>query len=116
MRFGLLAGASAMALVLGAGAARATVFSYDGVVQNYVIPTTGEYRVIIAGASGGNSIHDDGGKGIVLGGDVDLKAGTKLAIVAAGKGGSSGDGGGGGGGSFLYVAGTSVLIAAAGGS
>jgi hypothetical protein len=109
MRLGLLAGASAMALVLGARAARAAVFSHDGVAQDDVIPTAGEYQVIVAGGAGGKGAHVPGGNGMKLGGEVDLKAGTKLAIVA-GQGGSTGLGGGGSYLSTSYDGGFSDLL------
>ena len=49
----LLAGTSALALLMGAAGADATTFTYSGAVVSYTIPTTGTYDIAAAGAEGG---------------------------------------------------------------
>lgn len=59
MRAALLAGSSVLALMVGGlGSACATTFSYTGAAQTYTVPQTGDYQLIISGASGGTvSFH-----------------------------------------------------------
>ena len=123
MRRELLAGASLLAITLAAGSARAETFTFDyttpgdtrvSAVQTYVVPVTGEYDVVAAGARGGSGMKGSGGLGATVSGDVYLTAGTALAIAVGGQG-SAYDGGGGGGGSFVYNTASNALLAAAGG-
>lgn len=121
MKHGFMAGVSALAMLAGGvGAAHATTFSYDGVVQTYTIPTTGLYDLTVEGAQGGASRYASGGTGAEVSGQVDLTKGTLLEIVVGeqGTGSSSPNnvlGGGGGGGSFVYVSGAKLPVAVAGG-
>src|SRR5579875_2044265 len=104
MRAALLAGSSALALMIGGLAgAEATTFNYTGAIQTYLVPHTGDYRFVIDGGAGGL-----GGLGASIGGEINLHGGTLLDIVAAGMGQPS-YGSGGGGGSFVFVASTSTL-------
>lgn len=65
-----------------------------------MIPISGIYDIIAAGAQGGGN-WDNGGYGAEMSGLGYFEAGTDLGIVVGG-GGSSGDGAGGGGGSFVF--------------
>ena len=116
-----------------------------GSIQSYVIPATGVYRIIGAGARGGNHTTNYGsypgsfygGKGAVMNGTFSLAKGTILKIVVGQKGGNSVEvkggrsttqtaaslglsiednaGTGGGGGSFVYTSSNVLLLAAGGG-
>ncbi len=71
MRRLLLAGVSAIAIaVAAAGSAKATLFSYDGTVDSYVVPTTGEYDISSPGAQGARADNSSGGLGAKVGGDI----------------------------------------------
>jgi hypothetical protein len=120
-----LAGASLLAIVLGSGGASAVVFGGPEGVQ-YVVPSTGYYDFRVAGADGGGSafVHEVGGIGAVVGGELFFAAGDSLDIVVGGVGGdgtviSAGYGSGGGGGSFVFSGGSylsgGLLFAAGGG-
>jgi hypothetical protein len=83
-----------------------TEYAYTGSIASYLVPATGDYTFVVAGAEGGGGLDDSGGYGALVGGLIHLTAGTELAIVVGGAG-STGDfsdlyGGGGGGGSFVY--------------
>lgn len=112
----LLAGASALALVLGSGDASAVVFGTPG-SDEYIIPLTGYYDFTVAGADGGSASGYPGGAGALVGGELFLRVGTALDILVGGAGGSTNVdfGGGGGGGSFVFDGSTSLLFAAGGG-
>ncbi len=84
-----------------------------GTVQSFIVPTTGLYTILAAGAQGGsgyvgfqNPETGIGGFGALVGGQMLLTAGTDLSIVVgqAGMTGGFGEGwgGGGGGGSFVW--------------
>ena len=109
----------------------ATLFSYSGSIVDYVIPATGDYYILAAGAQGGNGhnlVDSYGGYGAVVSGNIDLLAGTELEIIVGGAGvGDDGvvtlnsDGtiryadlvsGGGGGGSFVAELSVPVVVAA----
>jgi hypothetical protein len=108
-----LAGASLLAIILGAGDASAVVFQGPG-GGGYIIPSTGWYDFTVAGAQGGGRLVGFGGDGALVGGELFLDAGMTLS----GAGGylmGNGSGGGGGGGTFVYGA-TGLLFAAGGGS
>jgi hypothetical protein len=124
MRHYLLAGTSALALLVGAADADATIFEFSGSVVSFVIPVTGVYDIAAAGARGGGSFNASGGFGAIAGGDVFLTAGTTLEIAVGGFGRSGirsvlpDIGGGGGGGSFVYTAAapsTPLVVAGGGG-
>ena len=51
----LLAGTSALALLVGAAGADATTFNFTGKVVDFTIPVTGTYDITAAGAEGGAS-------------------------------------------------------------
>jgi len=98
-----LAGASLLAIVLGAGDANAVVFAGPEGAQ-YVIPSTGYYEFKVAGADGGQSTFFlPPSAGAVVGGELFFDAGDILAIIAGGGGGGDvNNGGSGGGGSFVF--------------
>ncbi len=101
--------AAVAAAVLGTcGAAEAgliTTFKYTGAIEQFTADTTGTYHIELAGAAGGEVGALQGGRGAIVGGDIELTAGQILAIVVGGGGGGGGGygGGGGGGGSFVYL-------------
>ncbi len=92
-------------------------------IQQWTVPVTGNYRVILAGAAGGASAFSSGGSGIAIQSELSLTAGQVLNIVVgqAGQTNTSNDqfltGGSGGGGSFVYTGpiGVGTLLMAAGG-
>ena len=109
----LLAGASAVAILVAANAAGAKSYTIPG-MYTFTVPTTGEYAIDLVGASGGNNLAANppgglpGGFGAEVFGDVMLQAGEKLVLYVGGHGqdvGGSGHpaegGAGGGGGSFI---------------
>ncbi len=127
MRKLLLARASMLALVVGAataGAAQAGSFGYTGTIQTYDVMASGEYRIVAQGAQGGEgglipagfANPPAGGPGAAVGGNLFLTSGTVLDIVVGGEGATGFySGGGGGGGSFVFVPGTALPLAVAGG-
>jgi hypothetical protein len=113
----LLAGASALAILVSAAEANAETFAFTGGVQTFTALVSGEYAVELLGASGGNSNNPDGsvgGLGAEVSGDVFLTAGEDLTLFVGGRGGTGTLSGGGGGGSFVFH-GTDVLAVAGGG-
>lgn len=94
-------------------------------IQEWVVPTTGPYRIDVRGAEGGRDIYtsgNQGGKGARMVGEFNLTAGQTIKIVVGQKGGDTrftsidNAGAGGGGGSFVWRnSGTQILIAAGGG-
>lgn len=88
-------------------------------IQEWVVPTTGDYWIELAGASGGYTPSALGGKGRRFKIKVALTSGQLLKILVGQEGGriyfSTGYAGGGGGGTYLYNATTSSYIAVAGG-
>ena len=107
--------AAALSLVL-AGGARAEVFNINtpSAVQTYSVTTTGTYFIEAAGAQGGTTAAN-GGKGVVISGDVELFAGETLDIAVGAEGGTGNAYGGGGGGTFVWVVGQSTPLLVAGG-
>lgn len=87
-------------------------------IQEWTVPSTGNYRINVLGASGGYHYHAGHlpGRGISLSGDIELSEGTVLKIVVGSKGGKYGWTGGGGGASFIQIKGdVNPLIVAGGG-
>ena len=83
-------------------------FSYSGRLSTFVAPATGEYQIIVNGASGGMANRGQpGGSGAIATGVFVLAQGSSLQLVVGGMGTrsdvnfSSKIGGGGGGGSFV---------------
>jgi hypothetical protein len=116
----LLAGASLLALMAGAGGASATTFDFTGTVQHFTIVTSGLYDIEAAGAQGGGGGpgffgFSSGGAGAEVGGEVFLTAGEMLNIVAGGRGATGIYGTGGGGGFSGVFAAAAPLIMAGGG-
>ncbi|HEY1454345.1 MAG TPA: hypothetical protein VGF57_12865, partial [Roseiarcus sp.] len=56
----LLAGVSALAILLGAGQARPEIFDFTGAEVTWTVPVTGLYDITAFGAHGGG---EAGGKG-----------------------------------------------------
>ena len=98
--------------------ASAVTVSTQG-IQQWTVPTSGEYQIAIAGAAGGSGAVGAGGNGARITHKVNLTSGTILSIVVGQKGAnylaSSFPGGGGGGGSFVYKSSDFSYISAAGG-
>jgi hypothetical protein len=115
----LATGAAIVALgfATAGAAAAATVFSYDGVIDTFVVSTSGDYHLEAAGAPGGSSSAADigQGSGAFVSGDVYLSAGVTLSILVGGAGsndgGGNGSGGSGGGMSFIALGSTPLLVA-----
>lgn len=91
-------------------------------IQEWIVPTTGTYRITAIGACGGEGqgAFNPGlpGTGATIEGDFALTAGTTIYIVVAQKGVYADNGSGGGGGSFVYTGapgGGGLMIAAGGG-
>ncbi len=88
-------------------------------IQEWIVPTTGDYWIELAGASGGYTPSALGGKGRRIKIKVSLTAGNLIKILVGQEGGriyfSTGYTGGGGGGTFIYNSTTSSYIAVAGG-
>jgi hypothetical protein len=92
-------------------------------IQSFTVPSTGPYRIKVAGASGQNSSNGAGGFGMIVQSDFTLTAGTVLNIVVGQQGLPTVGvgtyfGGTGGGGSFVYtgaIGGGGLLSAAGGG-
>ena len=91
-------------------------------IQEWTVPTTGNYTIDVFGAQGGTGGGNNGGLGANMKGDFALTAGQVIQIVAGqigvlNAGNSSNDGGPGGGGSFVVdlETGNPIIIAGAGG-
>ncbi|KAF0978898.1 hypothetical protein FDP41_001968 [Naegleria fowleri] len=90
--------------------------------QEWVIPITGYYRIIAAGARGGKNTYSGSqreGYGARVSGTFHLRRGTLLTILVGQCGddclnGSSCGAGGGGGGTFVAVNGEPLIVAAGG--
>lgn len=105
-----------------------SVTSSNG-IQQWVVPTTGDYEITAVGAAGGTGMNgpsqivQSAGMGASLTGTFTLTAGTTIRIIVGQKGENSNNtnnfygAGGGGGGSFVYLNATDTypLIAAGGG-
>ena len=89
-------------------------------IQEWAVPATGQYRLTVRGASGGNgfySVNQQGGFGAQTVGTFTLTSGTVLRIVVGQRGQTrvSNGGGGGGGGSFVVTSSGTVLAVGGGG-
>lgn len=88
-------------------------------MQLWTVPTTGNYKFIVAGARGGNGTQT-GGNGAVVVVTLPLTSGHILRLLPGQMGTAAGSGcgitkAGGGGGSFVYNNNTSTILIAAGG-
>jgi len=86
-------------------------------IQQWTVPQTGNYRIEVAGAQGGNSSSRVGGGGAILSGVLALNAGDVLHILVGQTGdlGPNGNGGGGGGGSYVIRSNQPLITAGGGG-
>ena len=88
-------------------------------IQQWTVPTTGEYFVEVAGASGGYSANAIGGRGRIIKTRLTLTAGTQLKIAVGQEGGraqfTGASSGGGGGGTFIYNVTSASWLAVSGG-
>jgi len=90
-------------------------------IQEWIVPTSGNYRILTKGAQGGGG--GNGGLGASVQGDFALTAGQKLFIVVGqqGLGAADGQATGGGGGSFVatgnatHTTSTALIVAGGGG-
>lgn len=115
-RFAFLVGASMAALA--ATAADARTFTYTGSIQSFIVPTSGRYSLMVAGAQGGSDMfasYNNGGYGARVSGEFRLQGGTTLFLVVGGKGGDGNRAGGGGGGTFIFQNLSTPLAIAGGG-
>lgn len=108
----LLAGASVIALTVGAPAL-ATTFTFTGAIETGTIATTGTYRVTLGGATGGQSRSTLGGAGGYVLGDINLTAGDSFEVLVGGNGMSGNYAGGGG--LSMFRTGAEIAIAGGGG-
>lgn len=94
-------------------------------IQEWVVPQTATYRIVAAGAAGGNSptLNFSGGFGASVTTDISLTQGQRINIVIGQRGGNKYTGSGaisfnaaaGGGGSFIYDSASLTYYAAVGG-
>lgn len=90
-------------------------------IQEWVVPTTGSYKFVVAGAHGAASTgatNTRGGRGALITAKKTLSAGTRLYILVGQAGSANSTNGGGGGASFVRIgvgSDTSTLIVAGGG-
>lgn len=74
-------------------------FVYRGIIQNFVVPTTGTYKITADGGSGGTCGYNVQGNGAHIEGEFLLTKGQTINLIVGGLGGSvtatSGSGGGG---------------------
>ncbi len=84
-------------------------------IQSFVVPTSGNYQIIAAGAGGGNA-NGFGGRGIIVQGNINLTAGQTLKIIVGQKGILTNSSGGGGGSYVVDAAGNNTLLVAGGGA
>lgn len=88
-------------------------------IQEWTVPTTGDYTIEIAGASGGYTPAALGGQGRIIKFQATLTAGNLFKILVGQEGGrhqfSVGYAGGGGGGTYIYNVTNSSFVAVAGG-
>ena len=90
-------------------------------IQEWIVPTTGDYSLSAAGASGGYTPNAIGGRGREITVHVTLTAGDVIRILVGQEGGRAhfvtGYSGGGGGGTYIInqTTGTPLLIAGGGG-
>ena len=78
---------------------------YTGTIVDYTVAVSGDYALRTVGADGGSILAAAtyfGGGGAEAAGDINLNAGTVLAVVVGGVGGALVNGVGGGGGTFIY--------------
>ena len=95
------------------------VTSVNG-IQEWVVPSSGNYIIRALGAQGGCEGQPGGGLGADMSGEFNLTAGQVIRILVGQKGGDgfnygATDGGGGGGGSFVTDANNVPLVVAGGG-
>lgn len=112
----LLAGASAIAMLVGAGAGQAEIWDSPG-GYTFVAPSTGTYEFGVIGATGGwstyNGVH--GGAGAAISGEITLTAGESVDLIVGGAGQNGDFTGGGGGLSAIKARGSEGPFIVAGG-
>jgi hypothetical protein len=84
-------------------------------IQQFTIPTTGNYGFTVAGSAGGGNISATGCRGRIVQGDVFLTAGTVLKILVGQKGDLVNGSSGGGGGSYVATLANVPIIVGGGG-
>ena len=97
-----------------------TNFTINNGIQEWTVPTSGNYMIEAYGASGNNGGSNagnaSGGNGAYVNGTFALSSGDKIKILVGQQGGSHGQyGGGGGGGTFVIRNNNTILIIAGGG-
>lgn len=91
-------------------------FSVTNGIQSWTVPKFGTYYIAAAGASGGPSDYESGGRGRVVTTSIVLQAGTVLKILVGQQGKKGTNNGGGGGGTFVaFSSNNSPIIVAGGG-
>jgi hypothetical protein len=84
-------------------------------IQQFTIPSTGNYGFTVAGSAGGGNISATGCRGRVVQGEMFLTAGTVIKILVGQKGDLVNGSSGGGGGSFVSTLANVPIIVAGGG-
>jgi len=114
----LLAGVSALAILVAAGAAHSASWDLPG-TYTFTATTSGTYAVEVIGATGGSRLSGavtHGGAGAEVTGDLMLTAGASVEVFVAGAGESSTFAGGGGGLSAIASgSGAAAFLVVAGG-
>jgi hypothetical protein len=93
-----------------------SVTSVSG-IQSWTVPTTGNYSLVVGGASGGNA-NSFGGRGRVVSGTMNLTAGTVLKILVGQMGvctNTANQASGGGGGSYISDNSNNPILVGGGG-
>jgi hypothetical protein len=84
-------------------------------IQEWTVPATGSYTIVVAGAAGGSSSFGNGGLGAVLTSSINFTKGEIIKILVGQKGAGSSNSGGGGGGTYVIRNNISLFVAGAGG-
>ncbi|HQQ93200.1 MAG TPA: T9SS type A sorting domain-containing protein [Bacteroidia bacterium] len=84
-------------------------------IQQFTVPTSGNYRILAAGSSGGGVINAFGCRGRIVQGEVYLNAGQVIKILVGQKGVTGSTSTGGGGGSYVVTSTNSLLAVGGGG-
>lgn len=95
-------------------------FSVSNGIQSFRVPLTGNYRILVAGAQGGDSGINSGGKGALMGGDFYLIQDQKINILVGQEGinasySGQSRGASGGGASYVFNDSSNKLLLVAGG-
>ncbi len=124
----LLSSAAALALTAATADAATVVYDTVGITSNLAVGQDGLYRIVVAGARGGDASvarSAGGGVGALVAGNLELRKDQVFSVLVGGNGGSSESvspcrycafyAGGGGGGASLFWVGETFAVAGGGG-